>query len=304
MQAQQRAQYTQYIMNNYVLNPAAGGVNNYWDIKAGFRGQWAGFTGAPTTLFASAHGPIGYPDKRVRNSHLNAHQGFGGYIFHDATGPISMTGISLSYSYHVKLSSKYTASAGAFAGILQYKLDGNQLVFVQTPEDPAIGKITVNKILPDATVGIWINSDKAFFGVSVNQLFANRIKLPGAVPSTGKLNYHYFLTGGYRFPVSEKMDFIPSAMLKYVQGAPVQFDLNARVKYNKMFWLGASYRHQDAIAALIGMTYKNQFELGYSYDVTTSRLRVASWGSHEIIVGVNLAGRKRGKVLCPMDYWN
>ncbi len=303
-QAQQRAQYTQYIMNNYVLNPAAGGVNNYWDIKAGFRNQWAAFTDAPKTFFASAHGPIGYPDKRVRNSHLNAHQGIGGYAFHDVTGPISMTGIYLSYSYHLKLSRKYTASAGAFAGIMQYKIDGSQLVFIQNPEDPSIGKTTLTKILPDATLGIWINSDQAFFGLSVNQLFANRIKLPSTTPSTGQLNYHYFLTGGYRFKLSETLDFIPSTMLKYVQSAPIQFDLNARLKYNKMFWLGASYRRQDAIALLVGVMIANQFDIGYSYDLTTSKLRAASWGSHEIIVGVNLAGKKRGRTLCPMDYWN
>lgn len=304
LQAQQRAQYTQYIMNNYLLNPASGGINNYWDIKAGFRNQWSGFTDAPKTFFASAHGPIGYPDKRVRNSHLNSHQGIGGYVFHDGTGPISMTGINLSYSYHLKLSRKYTASLGAFAGLLQYKIDGSQLIFIQNPEDPSIGKTTINRILPDATIGIWINSDQAFWGISVNQLFANRIKLEGPTPSTGRLAYHYFFTGGYRFELSPTLDFIPSTMLKFVQNAPIQIDLNARIKYNKILWMGLSYRRQDALAGMIGAMISNQFDIGYSYDITSSKLRAASWGSHEIIVGVNLAGKKRGKTLCPMDYWN
>src|SRR5688572_9888964 len=84
---QQRAQYTQYIMNNYILNPAAGGVSNLWDLKAGFRTQWTGFAGAPKTFFVSGHGSIGYPHARVRGSESKPHHGVGGYLYHDETGP-------------------------------------------------------------------------------------------------------------------------------------------------------------------------------------------------------------------------
>jgi type IX secretion system PorP/SprF family membrane protein len=302
--AQQRAQYTQYIMNNYILNPASGGVNNYWDIKAGFRTQWTGLDGAPTTMFASANGAIKYPNSRVRNGNMKPHQGIGGYTFSDNTGPLAMKGIYGSYSYHLKLSSKYSASAGAFLGILQYTVKGSELVFVQNPDDPSIGKTTLNKILPDASFGIWINSDQLFFGLSANQIFGNRINLPGATVADSKLNYHYFLTTGYRFKMSPTLDFIPSTMIKYVQAAPLQFDINARIKYNNMMWAGLSYRHQDAVAGIVGIIINGQYEIGYSYDLTTSKLRSSSWGSHEIIVGILLRRKGPGKLSCPMDYWN
>ena len=102
------------------------------------------------------------------------------------------------------------------------------------------------------------------------------------------------------------MDVIPSVMIKYVKAAPVQFDLNVRMKYNNMFWLGLSYSHQDAVAGLVGVLIDNRYEIGYSYDFTTSALRQSSRGTHEIIVGIYLKNksRKYGKVLCPMDYWN
>jgi type IX secretion system PorP/SprF family membrane protein len=303
---QQRAQYTQYIMNNYLLNPASGGLNNYWDVKAGFRSQWTGLEGAPTTMFASANGPIKYPNKRVRNSQLKPHQGIGGYAFHDNTGPLAMTGLYGSYSYHLKLSNKFTASAGAFLGIMQYSLNGNDLTFVQNPNDPIIGKNVVNKILPDASIGIWIFSDQLFFGLSANQIFRNQLQFQGTGATNSQLNYHYFMTTGYKFKISQQLDFIPSTMLKYVQSAPLQFDINARIKYNNRMWAGISYRHQDAIAAIVGIIINNQFEIGYSYDLTTSKLRSASYGSQEIIVGMMMSKgtKKGGKVLCPMDYWN
>ena len=307
IQAQQRAQYTNYIMNNYVLNPAVGGINNYWDVKAGFRDQWTGVTGGPKTMFVSMHGALGYPNKRVRNSHLKAHHGIGGYVFRDASGPLSMTGAYLSYSYHLKLSKTFTASAGAFLGILQNQLNNSQLVFVQNPDDPSLAANgRTNIVKPDGTVGIWIHSDRVFFGLSANQIFGNRVQFTNSASSDGKLVYHYFLTGGYKIKLNSSLDLIPSTMIKYVHAAPVQFDINARLKYKNTIWMGASYRNQDALAVLIGFMYNNKFDFGYSYDVTTSRLRVSSWGSHELIVGVNFAGfsAKRKRVLCPMDYWN
>ncbi len=307
LQAQQRAQYTQYIMNNYVLNPAAGGINNYWDLKVGLRGQWMGVSGSPKTMFVSIHGPIGFPDKRVRNSHLKAHHGIGGYIFRDVTGPLSMTGAYVSYSYHIKLSRKLTASAGAFLGLLQNQLDNSKLVFVQNPDDPSVpsdGK--TNNILPDGTIGAWLHSDRVFVGLSVNQIFGSKTRLTNYTNSEGKLVYHYFLTGGYKIKMNSALDLIPSAMIKYVHNAPFQIDLNARLKYKNIIWGGVSYRKEDALAILVGFMFNNKFDIGYSYDLTTSRLRASSWGSHEIIIGVNFAGlsTKKKRILCPMDYWN
>ncbi|MBK7482874.1 MAG: type IX secretion system membrane protein PorP/SprF [Flavobacteriales bacterium] len=60
--------------------------------------------------------------------------------------------------------------------------------------------------------------------------------------------------------------------------------------YNNQVWLGVSYRTEDAIAPLIGYqiaTGKDKtsmFKIGYSYDVTTSRLKNYSSGSHEIML--------------------
>jgi type IX secretion system PorP/SprF family membrane protein len=307
VQAQQLPQYTNYIMNNYLLNPAVGGINNYWDVKVGFRDQWTGVTGSPKTMFVSFHGPVGYPNKRVRNSHLKAHHGVGGYVYKDVTGPLSMTGAYFSYSYHLKLSKTFTASAGAFLGILQSQLNNSQLVFVQNPDDPSVpsaGK--TNRVMPDGSLGLWLHSDRVFFGLSVNQIFGNRVQFTNNTNSDGKQVYHYFLTGGYKIKLNQSLDLIPSTMIKYVQSAPVQVDINARLKYKNTIWMGASYRSQDALALLIGFNYNNKFDFGYSYDITTSRLRVSSWGSHEIILGINFASfsAKRKRVLCPMDYWN
>jgi len=304
VQGQQRVQYSQYILNNYLLNPAAGGVNEYWDFKTGFRNQWTGFESRPLTYFVSANGPIGFPHKRVRNGHLKPHHGVGAQAFYDETGPLGMMGVYASYAYHLKTSRKMTVSLGANVGLMQYKIRGGELIFVQDPNDPSIGKTTVNYTVPDASLGLWFYNDRFYGGVSLAQLFKENLRLNGATNNTfGNLNYHYYITGGYRFSLTNELDFIPSTMIKCVYQAPIQIDLNARLKYNNMLWGGVSYRRQDAIALLVGVLLNSRYEIGYSYDITTSKIAKASAGSHEVIVGVNLIRANR-KIHCPTDFWN
>src|SRR5258708_39838891 len=57
--AQQKPQYTQYIFNNFLLNPAVSGIENYTDVKAGYRSQWTGLQGAPVTSYLTVNAPIG-----------------------------------------------------------------------------------------------------------------------------------------------------------------------------------------------------------------------------------------------------
>src|SRR6202035_3990251 len=59
LSAQQKPQYTQYVFNNYLLNPAVAGIENYTDVKAGYRSQWTGLQGAPVTSYLTIDAPIG-----------------------------------------------------------------------------------------------------------------------------------------------------------------------------------------------------------------------------------------------------
>src|SRR6478736_6608769 len=63
--SQQRPHYTQYVLNNYILNPALSGIENYTDVKLSARDQWVGLNGAPRTVYLSMHGPIGKKDYKT-----------------------------------------------------------------------------------------------------------------------------------------------------------------------------------------------------------------------------------------------
>ena len=63
--AQQQPHYTQYVINNYILNPAVSGIENYTDVKIGHRHQWTGINDAPVTTYLTVHTPIGTQDDRI-----------------------------------------------------------------------------------------------------------------------------------------------------------------------------------------------------------------------------------------------
>ena len=112
---------------------------------------------------------------------------------------------------------------------------------------------------------------------------------------------HIFSEAGYRILLDEDFNLIPSVMVKYVDPLPVQIDFNAKLQYQDFLWVGASLRTYDGFAAMVGLNVSNAFNIGYSYDLTTSRLNTVSKGTHEIVIGF-LIGNKYGD-WCPKNQW-
>ena len=113
---QQIPQYSQYMINDYILNPAISGMHDHFEVKSNNRIQWVGVNDAPRTFLLSIHGPI-----------KNMNMGLGGAIFSDVTGPTSRTGAYLSYAYHLKLSPSLKLGMGLSVGLLQFRIDGSQI---------------------------------------------------------------------------------------------------------------------------------------------------------------------------------
>ena len=326
--AQQRSHYTQYILNNYILNPALSGIENYTDVKLSARDQWVGFTGAPRTVYATIHGPIGKKDYKTSATSYNIpgenprgnsywesynasepHHGVGLTVLNDKTGNFNRFTSYATYAYHIGLNATTNLSAGFSAGITVVGLNADgKIDFGSNPSDPALGNATgeLNKVKPDLGAGLWLYSANYFVGVSAQQIIPQKLVFvdDATFKTTGKLIPHVFLTGGYRFLVNEDINMIPSVMVKYINGAfknNYQVEGNVKAQYRDLFWLGASYRQFDGYAAMIGLNVANTFNVGYAYDFTKSDLGTYSRGTHEIIIGF-LLGNRYGDT-CPRNVW-
>jgi type IX secretion system PorP/SprF family membrane protein len=323
LDAQQRPHYTQYILNNYIVNPAVAGIENYTDIKISHRHQWVGLQDAPVTTYVTIHGPLkksDYERETATSFHATGenprgkaywqdytkadpHGGVGFTMINDRTGPLNRFAAYGTYSYHLGISDKTSVSAGVSAGIQNMRLDAGKLSF-EVPVDPAVaGSGYLNRISPDINAGVWLYSSDFFAGLALQQIVPSKIRFSEDTVrlAGGRLVPHSFITAGYRMFLSDDLTFLPSALIKYVSPLPIGFDINAKLQYQDFLWAGGSFRYKDGFAAMIGVNISNTLNVGYSYDITTSRLNTVSRGTHEIVVGF-LLGNRYGD-WCPRNLW-
>ncbi|MBV9986197.1 MAG: type IX secretion system membrane protein PorP/SprF [Chitinophagaceae bacterium] len=322
--AQQRPYYTQYIMNNYIINPAVAGIENYWDVKASHRLQWVGLQDAPVTTYLTIHGPLhksDYDRESATSFHATGsnprgeaywrdyvsaepHHGVGFTVLNDRTGPLNRFAAYGTYAYHLGLSPSTSLSAGVSVGITNMSLDASKLNFGNTTVDPAVaGSGVINRIKPDISAGLWLYSRNYFVGLAAQQIIPQQIAFSDNTVhlQDGKLLPHLFFSAGYRVQLSDNVSFLPSTLIRYVSPLPIGFDLNAKFQYQDLIWLGASYRYQDGFAAMAGLNISNSINIGYSYDMQTSNLNTVSKGTHEILIGF-LLGNRYGD-WCPRNLW-
>lgn len=319
--SQQRPQYTQYIFNNFILNPAISGIENYIDVKAGYRSQWQGLEGAPETSYISVHAPLGknflygtstsVPQSGGTNPNSRSyvqtymasepHHGIGFHAVSDKAGPISRTDVNATYAYHMGLSSNVNLSLGVAAGVSKIYLDRSKIT-LENPNDQAIGTGDYDQLKPDLSAGVWLYGPRYFAGVAAQQLLASPISFSDDESyDQGKKVPHMFISAGYKVYLGDDFAAMPSAMVKVVSPVPVSIDVNMKLAYRDKFWMGGSYRKDDAFSAMAGFNVGSFMNLGYSYDFTTSGLNTVSNGSHEIVIGVFL--NNRYKVSCPQKSW-
>lgn len=322
--AQQQPHYTQYVINNYILNPALSGIENYTDVKIGHRHQWTGINDAPVTTYLTVHTPIGKKDDRITATSFDMpgenprgrnywqdytaaapHHGIGLKVINDRTGPLNRFGGYLSYAFHLGISAQTSISAGFEAGLRNISLNSSKLDFGQAnPVDPAvINSGVINSLKPDFGAGIWIYSASYFIGVSAQQIIPQKVYFSEnkVQPYGSDLLPHIFATAGYRFMLDDDISALPSVMCKFISPSPVQVDLNMKLQYRDALWVGAGYRFNDGFSGMLGVNVSNTFNLSYAYDYTTTPLQTYSKGTHEIVLGF-LIGNKYGDS-CPRNVW-
>lgn len=322
--AQQRPYYTQYIMNNYIINPAVAGIENYWDVKASHRLQWVGLQDAPVTTYITIHGPLhksDYDRESATSFHASGanprgeafwrdyvsaepHHGVGFTMLNDRTGPLNRFAAYGTYAYHLGISPRTSLSAGVSVGITNMSLDASKLNFGNTTVDPAVaGSGVINRIKPDISAGLWLYSRDYFIGLAAQQIVPQNIAFSDntVYVQDGKLLPHIFFSAGYRIQLSDNVSFLPSMLMRYVTPLPLGFDINAKFQYQDLLWVGGSYRYKDGFAAMAGINISNTVNIGYSYDMQTSSLNTVSKGTHEILIGF-LLGNRYGD-WCPRNLW-
>lgn len=284
LNAQQDAMYTQYMFNGLVINPAYAGSHNTLSMSALFRKQWVGIDGAPSTQNLSVHSPLG-----------NSRVSMGMVLFHDKIGISDQYGAFSSYSYKIPLNKGNTTFLyfGLQGGYSRYSIKYSDV----SATDPTYNGGDINEFYPNVGAGVYLTSDRFYVGASVPQLLTAK-----NMEYTGPLFqqvYHVFVSAGYVFDLNDNLKLKPNILVKAVEGAPIEMDLNMNLLIKELLWVGVSWRSLDSFDGLVQFQLNERMQLGYSYDfATTTELRRATTGSHEFNLNYRLSFNKK-RIITP-----
>ncbi len=273
VQAQQDPNYTQYMYNMSVVNPAYAGSKESLSGGLLYRAQWVGIEGAPTTGTFFLHSPVG---KNV---------GLGLSVVSDKIGPVQENNFYADFSYTLNLGGEQRLAFGLKAGATMHKVDFATIYPTlpqQTPDDP-FSSGNPNATFLNVGSGVFYYTQKYYIAFSVpNMLKSKYLDFNGAKYGTEEL--HYFLTGGYVFDLNPNLKFKPSAMVKSSLNAPTSFDLSANFLMYDKLELGATYRLEDSFGAMVNFAITPNLRLGYAYDHVISDIKTVAPASHEFIL--------------------
>jgi len=298
--------FSQFYANPLYLNPAFAGSHGCPRFNLNYRNEWPNLSGNYKTYSASY-------DQHFKN----ISGGIGFIAMHDnqGVGTIETTTIGLIYSYQLKVTRKFSVRFGAKAGYFFKTLDNSKLTFndmidprkgfIYSSKDPAAMQsepFSSNSF--DAGAGVLGFSKSFFFGFSAHHLtrpkesFLNgNATIP--IRFTGHMGAEIRLGSKSKF--ENQTSIMPNIIYQYQNGFQ-EINIGTYVRYSS-FTFGAWLRNKDAFILSLGIN-TGSFRIGYSYDITVSKLNNRdSGGSHEVSLGLNLNCKSKPKafktISCP-----
>lgn len=274
VQAQQDPQYTQYMYNMNVVNPAYAGSTEGVAIGALYRSQWVGLEGAPTTGTLAIHSPVG---KNV---------GLGLSLISDEVGPVSETNAYVDFSYTIPVGTTTKLAFGLKAGATFHDIGLTQIDLID-PNDPFFAQ-NINEVTPNIGAGLYFYKPNKFYISASMPNILNSVHLDANGFKIGSETQHFFGAVGYVFDLSEDFKLKPHALAKVAFDAPVSFDVNLNLFMYDFVEVGAGYRLDDSFSGMINFLVAPNLRIGYAYDTIQSQLDVVTNSSHEIFINFDI----------------
>lgn len=282
---QQEPQYTQYMYNTSMVNPAYAGSKGNADLYFLYRTQWVGFEGAPSTANLAFNKPI-----------EGTNLGYSLGLLNDRIGPSDQTQFSVDLSYTIFLNNDNRLAFGLKASGNLLNIDYTKLNQYAQGELILQNNVS-NQFSPNLGAGFYYYNSNSYLGISVPMILDTK-RYDDVVNSTANQRYHLYFIGGKVYDLNYNLKFKPAFISKVVVGAPVQLDVSGNFILNDKFTFGLAYRWDASVSAMAGFQLSNKIFLGYAYDRETTKISNYSSGSHEFFMLFNVFGKSQ-KVNAP-----
>jgi type IX secretion system PorP/SprF family membrane protein len=281
--AQQFTPISQYMLNPTYLNPAYSGEGELYNLSVLYRAQWSGYR--------DYRGQAVAPQLKLFNGFVNINNTghtVGLQLGQDKLGGVKDFMAQASYAYRVRVSSVSALSFGARIGINSRTIDFQKYTIFDT-DDPLIPQGQQSETQPDLTLGLWYNHENYYLGISGKNL------LPGSDAAGFQVKKAYVITGGYHLPLSPTLKVTPSAQF-ITSAGDYLLDVSVLANSNDVLWGGLSYRHDRAMAAIVGIgLLQKKLRLSYAFDYTTNNAKSTANTSHEILLNFRFGELKTPK---------
>jgi len=300
---QQRPVQSLYMFDQLLINPAYAGSQVQLSATSIYRNQWVNLEGSPETVTAS-----------VQSSLLNNRMGLGLVIGKDALGVHENVTLFASYAYRIPMPGGASFSMGLQAGFDRLQSDFTRTTVPSA--NPSTGNVSgtsdpfynaTSAFNPNFGAGLFYTNRKFYAGISVPYILENDIiqdvESGNLTSESIKNTRNYFVTGGMTFPVDHNFKVLGSTLLRFQDGAPLSFDVNALGVIKESVGIGLGYRLNEGMIYMFELKINENFHVGYAYDLTFSKLSRVSNGSHELMINYRIKiQRWHGGLECPSYY--
>src|SRR5690554_3682555 len=305
----QDVQYSQFYATPLHINPGFTGSTVEHRLVMNYRNQWPSIPKA----FQSYHASYEYNASEINS-------GFGLVFNREEAGSFGLrtNEVALAYAYHFRINQNLYLQPGLKFGYAFRGIDYDKLVFNDqlesgssiTADEDAFAREDIS--YPDISTGILLYGENYWAGIAINHLNRPDQTLLGDGRSVSELPMKYSVQLGYTFDLSGSVrsrfgDKSLQAVLHYkAQGKYDQLDMGGYYNHAPCmfgFWYRGiprikkykkGYHNHDAIIAMVGYSIPDRnFNVGYSYDITISRLAAGTGGAHEISVTYEFASQRK-----------
>lgn len=271
-------QFSQYMNNLSLINPAYVGEQTMIQTSLFQRMHWIGMPGAPIVSMLIVDSPFKLFEQR---------HGVGILFLSDVFGVFNNQQVRLMYAYKRTLG-KGHISLGLNLGMLNIICNGDSINLSRisqddgyhTANDPIIPIGKQTGMAADIGLGVQYLTDNYRVGLSLTHVNAPVI----ALGDNSRFKTEPFLQvhGGYNFNTGNEGNIIRSNLLFASDFRSWTAHLSAILDIKDKFWVGLGYRFADSFSIMGGLKLFEGFKLGYTFDLPTSQLLYKTFGSHEI----------------------
>ena len=310
LRGQQVIEFSQYLNNPYLINPAATDLSRLLNVDMSIRKQQSRREKDISSYYVSVYGTLKKPNPRqemingfrtrkfVNNSTVSLFNPkptpvIGVIVSKDNFGLVEKTGLHFTTGMHLPLNARYTLSAAAAVGQVLLNVS-DKYTILEDNDIPFYQFIHAfdRESLLDLGLSLYLYSDQIQAGYTIQRLFTGNSVHYGNSETFRIRNFHV-ISVGYKIQLNQDWQLIPSMIYRISSLEENRADITMRAVFNDKLWTSFSMRKEEILVFNFGLKISPNISFNYSYDFGTANAGRESLSANEVALKVSILPKNR-----------